>query len=138
MIRQTNYVRITRDQYLEAPPWMERIVSPLNTWNEQVNRELQQLQFGSNIVGTIYPTTITTSATYTSGDFNPINIPWRYPFRVNGIMLIKCQDTNSPSSILLTPIGPPQWRQQTANNVQITYLAGLANSNKYDVTFLIV
>lgn len=131
-----DYRRLLKEDFKDAPAWLDRLIFPVNMFMEQTYSLFSNLSIGDNIIGAYSnPITFTTSATYTSGDFTGISFQWRYPsirareMRISSIV-------RSDGVPIITPVTVVQWSQPQTTLVRADYIAGLANSTRYVVTLI--
>lgn len=133
------FKRILREDLSEvAGEWVEKLIYPINNFNEQVYSSLNKnLTVGDNITGSIFKTSFTTPTDYIKNkNFTPINIPWNFraaPKCVN-VGYIAMAESND---IITNPISL-DWRITGPNTITIRFIVGLKNITKYNITFLIL
>lgn len=122
--------RISREDIPEAPGWIVRLLSPINTFFDAVYNALNgQLTFVENIKSQIRTVSFTTASDYTSGNFPAVKFPNLLKTRVSGLLLLQVQ-LESDNFTPLTSAVSVDWREVN-QEVVINYVSGLANSNTY-------
>lgn len=133
-MRPPIYKRLSREDFQDAPNWIDRLLLPLNQFMESTtNIFSKNISLGDNIQARSFTLNLTTSATYTTGTFEPVKFSWggsSLPTFVQVTSITK--DDGTP---FLGSVGTPAWRY--VDGVVISYVPGLADSTKYSVTFLV-
>lgn len=128
--------RFLLEDYPDAPIWFGKFINVLNRFMEQTIQLFSgRISLGENIQSREFSTSFTTSGTYTSGDFESIQFSWngsQLPF-----VLLISRIVREDGVRILTPVGVPEWRTST-QSVTVSYIAGLANNTKYQVSFLVL
>ncbi len=66
--------RLMREDYQDAPGWLDKLFFPLNRFMEQtITLFDKNITFGDNIFARQFSTTVTTDAAYATGTFEPIS-----------------------------------------------------------------
>lgn len=121
-----------------VPAWMDRLIYPLNNFLEQTyNLFNRNLDFTDNIVGNISTYTFTTPPTYNVGDFTTFSIGWQFTKRVSGVIMLQIQQDVSNPPVITQPT-TISWALINNSTIRINYITGLANSTKYNATFLLI
>lgn len=123
-----------------APNWMQIILTPLNIFCEQVVATLNKnLVIGENVQGQKYSTSFTTPAGYATGDFQRLSFNYTGGGQPTCITLGSI--TRDDGTLILSPVTVTSWSMNIntiPSQVQINYIAGLAASTKYNITFLVL
>jgi hypothetical protein len=126
--------RLLAEDFQDAPSWLSRLFSTLNRFMEQTIAVLDGgISFGDNILARRFSTSFTTTGTYVDGDFLPISFSWIAPVLPLAVLVV--QVINSDGTPFLGSVGTPQWRYSNGA-INITYIPGLDNNVKYNVSFL--
>lgn len=126
--------RLLVEDFQDAPSWLGRIFSVFNRFQEQTVAVLDgSVSFGENILARRFSTSYTTSGTYTAGDFDSVAFSWTSTELPVALLLTKVQ--HADGTAFLGSVGTPQW-VYSSGNIVISYIPGLANSTKYNFTFL--
>lgn len=130
--------RFTLQDIPNAPNWIEQILTPLNLFCETTVSALNQnISIGQNVQGMKYSVSFTTPADYVTGGFNPITFNYIGGGQPNCLLI----GSISNSSPILTSVSVTDWNLNinvSPFRVQVNYIAGLAASTKYNVTFLVL
>jgi len=122
-----------------APNWIGNVFGPLNTFCEQVVQSLNKnLTIGQNVQGMKYTTSFTTLSSY-STTFTPITFQYTGGGQPNCCLI--GQITRSDGVVITAPAMITNWYlniNTAPYTVTINYIAGLAASTKYNVTFVIL
>lgn len=133
-MRPPIYKRLSREDFQDAPNWIDRLLLPLNQFMESTtNIFSKNISLGDNIQARSFTLSLTTTASYTTGTFEPVKFSWggaSLPTFVQVTSITK--DDGTP---FLGSVGTPAWRY--VDGVVISYVPGLADSSKYSVTFLV-
>lgn len=125
--------RLLVEDFQDAPAWFGRLISVLNRFMEQTIAVLDRgVSYGDNILARKFSTNFTTSATYTSGNFEPISFTWNSSELPSCVLLTSVSKTGS---MFLGSAGTPQWTYNSGNII-ISYIPGLAVNTRYTFTFL--
>jgi hypothetical protein len=133
-MRNPIFKRLTLEDFKDGPAWLSRLFQTLNDFMLQTAAVLTgNITFGDNIPARSFNITVKTSSTYSTGDFETINITWPYPQRVQAIIVTQVIRENAAFT---GSVGVVQW--VNTNPINITYVPGLANSTTYSITFLVI
>lgn len=138
MAQLPTFRRFTISDFPTAPEWLSTLFNPLNIYCEQsINALNQNLTIGPNVQGLKHSATFTTSATYATGTFSPITFTYNGTGQPNCLMIGNIK--RSDGVLILDPISITDWSLNI--NVSpflfsVNYIAGLAPSTKYSVTFV--
>jgi hypothetical protein len=129
--------RILREDIPEAPSWIAKLLGPLNSFIDSLYNGLNKnITHDENIDCQLRDLAFTTSSTYTSGDWSTISFKRSTKQKAKGVILLDIridQDYFSP----ITSATSLSW-QEVNGNIQIEYIAGLANSTTYTGKVLII
>lgn len=121
----------------EAPSWIGNLLGPLTIFMEAIYSALNKdITFSQNIACTIRDFTIQTKSTYSIGDFEPITFPSGLKSKPTGVLVMQVQDVNSPYTPITSAVSC-SW-QDISGDIKIVYIAGLADSKKYNIRFLVI
>ncbi len=125
----------------DAPDWITTILDPLNLFCETTVSALNKnITIGANLQGQVYSTSFTTLAGYATGDFTRISFTYNSNGQPKTCILSKI--TRDDGTLMLNPVSiAAGWTLNINTNpaqVQVNYIAGLAASTKYNVTFLVL
>lgn len=134
-----DFKRVLREDLPDAEgEWVDRLLSPVNSFNEQVYSALNNgLTLGDNIVGQIEVRSFKTSPNYIKNkSFTPIDIDWKYKTPPRAVMIgaIRATDVDV---IITNPISL-DWRLIGPGKISIRFIVGLKNGTKYDASFVIL
>lgn len=117
----------------ELKPVFQSISVVFREMNQAVNGNLT---LGDNIIGLFQEQTIHTAATYSTGAFNPLIIPWSFTQKSPQSVIVAQVQQGSNQTRLLTPVTCVEWSfDPIKRTINIPYVTGLANSRKYTITF---
>lgn len=126
-----------KEDFKEAPDWVDKLITPLNLALEQIYDVLGNLTVGDNVHGKWHNITFTTPAGYTSGDFNQISVPWNIGSAISGVFVGQVSEVSGQYTTITTPVSV-SWQQPSASSVQIKYITGLQPDTKYNCRLLIM
>lgn len=129
---------VTEESFPQQSSWIVNLLSPLNSVLGQILLALgNNLTIGDNLIGVVASYSITTGAAYTGGTFTPIRVFWT-PGNQNlpATVLVGKVVVPSTQAAPLTAIAAHNWTYDyTSQSIVISYVAGLANSSAYTITF---
>lgn len=129
---------VTEENFPKESSWIGSLLQPLSNALSQLLLALRgNLSIGDNLIGVVSSYKLTTSATYTSGTFTPIRVYWT-PGNQNLPKTVFVGQVVVPSTQAapLTAITATNWFYDIGSQaVVINYVAGLANSSTYTITF---
>lgn len=126
--------RLIVEDFPDAPSWLPRLFTILNRFMEQTIAVLDKnVSFGQNIRCREYATQVSTGPNYTSGSFDNVSFSWGRGSLPKSCRLEKI--TRADGQPFLGSVGTLQWTY-TNENIVVTYVPGLANNAKYNLTFL--
>lgn len=122
----------------DIPVWVDSLLSPLNSFIEQVYTALDRnLTFPENVSSQIEVIEFTTKSTYSSGnDFEEISIKRKIPRYATFLIIGNVFNFSNPQIKFTTPIFP-SWSDENGL-IKIRYISGLTNSTKYKIYLLIL
>lgn len=137
-----DYRRINIEDIKGAPSWMIPVVNSYNTFCESVVRLLNKgLVVGQNVSGMVFKASFTTSSTYTTGTWVPIRFNWAGALSIApAACFIGAISQTTPAATVVDPVSL-DWsfdNSVSPSQVVINYVAGLKNSTKYSVTFVLL
>lgn len=137
-----DFRRFIREDFIDAPEWVNKLFIPLNVALEQIKSALTgNLTFDENIRSTISQVVVQTKSDYTAdasapAGWTPINITLTNRFQPRGVMIMNAvEDAANYSPITASSV---TWRQLSADQITILYIGGLKPSTKYTITLLII
>lgn len=120
-----------------VPVWTDNLLSVLNSFMESIYTLLNKnISLTDNVNCRIFNYTFTTKSDYTTGGFDSISISVNLNSKINGVIVFAVNNLTDTSAISLTAKSV-EWDEQPGA-CRIKYIAGLANSNKYNVRLLII
>jgi len=129
---------VTEESFPQESSWIGSLLSPLSTIISQFLLALQgNLTIGDNLIGVVSSYTFSTGSAYNTGTFTPIRIYWT-PGNQNLPQSVIVGKVVVPStqSMPLTAITAHNWTYDVGSQaILINYVAGLANSGTYTLTF---
>lgn len=137
-MRLPPFRRISREDIPQAEDWVGRLLHPINSVFEALASGLNKgITFEENIQSFSKTLQFTTDATYTSGSWNALSfaIPDTFKVRASGLWIIKGGPTvESASDISGIYVN---W-SENERTISINWLGGLADSTKYNFTFMVI
>jgi hypothetical protein len=132
------FTRFTIGDIPKAPEWVGYVFQKLNLFCEQTVATLNRnLTFGENVQGQKYTVTINTPADYATGGFSRVTLA----YTGGGVPTCCIVGRVSGASTIITPVMVSDWSfNQNVNpgTVNIGYIAGLAASERYEISLLVV
>lgn len=118
--------------------WIERLIYPINEFNEQVYNVLNKgINIQDNVQGSVQTVSFTTSGTYTTlNTFTPVILSWAFKTKPVALTIGQIFTTNS-SSIITKPTVVTDWYLSGPGSISVRFITGLEDSTKYTVTFII-
>lgn len=129
-----------REDIPNAPEWIDALINPLNTFMEEVYFALDRdLELETNVKGAIRTITFTTRSDYSTA--NPATNGWiiqkiNDPIGRKPECVAIGQVTDKDSFSVVTDPVSCNW-DYLNGVVRINYIAGLADSTKYEIKLLI-
>jgi hypothetical protein len=127
--------RISREDYKDAPGWLDRFIFVLNEWMDSLYNALNRnLTFGDNIRSEIKTMQITAGAT---ADLNTFKFTLKNNFYVQGLILLSAKDLAASYTIITAAPQIGSWRYADGM-VYVDSIAGLTNGHNYNITVLAI
>jgi len=122
----------------EAPQWINNLLSPLNSFMENIYSALiKNITFQDNIACMIKDLEFRTLSTYSSSQgFDSININNTLKTTAQGLFIMQLYNASDPYSII-TNATTPFWLDDNGI-IKIQYITGLADSTNYKGKVLII
>lgn len=129
---------ISREEIKEAPSWIDKLLSPLNTFMGSVYDALNRnLTFAQNIRCTIKELRFTTEADYVSADnFAELVFSTGLKVKAFGVTVQQLSKTASPSAVITAPTSI-DWTERDGE-IHVRFVAGLEDSTAYFIRFLVI
>lgn len=122
----------------DIPLWVDNLLSPLNSFIEQVYTAFDRnLTLPNNVSSQLETIEFTTKSTYSSSfDFEEISIRRKIPRYASYLIIGNVMDSSNPQIKFTTPVFP-SWLDDNGL-IKIRYISGLTNSTKYKIYLLIL
>jgi hypothetical protein len=139
MAKLPSIKRIVKEDIQDAPEWIDQLISPLNTFMEEVYFALDnQLSIGDNIRGSLTKITVRTLSTYgntpVTDNWEVVNINNPIGVRPQIVSVGQVTDLNT----FLPVIDPVGVAWDFLNGIiRLKYISGLEPSKKYEINLLI-
>jgi len=139
MAKLPSIKRIVKEDIQDAPEWIDQLISPLNTFMEEVYFALDnQLSIGDNIRGSLTKITVRTLSTYgntpVTDNWEVVNINNPIGVRPQIVSIGQVTDLNT----FLPAIDPVGVAWDFLNGIiRLKYISGLEPSKKYEINLLI-
>jgi hypothetical protein len=134
------FKRIQREDFPEAPEWLDKLIYPLNTFFEGVYNILNRsVAFGDNIASETREFTFTTLSTYvgTAATFEPLEFQRNLKSIPKGLILLQIFKFGVASYSPIEGDIYVDWNE-TNGLVTIGLVRGLAASTKYTLRILLI
>lgn len=132
--------KILREDLQEAPPWIDGLLYPLNTFMEGVYYALdRELTFEDNINSAVRALKFTTRSDYTSASPTKdgfVEQKVANPLRGTPQGVTICKITDLTNYAVITNPVSCYW-EYLNGEIRVKYITGLANSTKYTINILI-
>ena len=132
--------RFSQQDYPTSPNWLAQVFGPLNIFCEQTIQTLNKnLVVGENVQGQKFTTTVTTSTTYSLGDFQPLVFKYTGGGQPNCCIIGRI--VNNDGTVITSPVTVTDWFLNLNTNpytVSVGYISGLDNNAKYTITLLVI
>lgn len=129
--------QVTREDLRDAPDWIEKLLTPLNQFMGSVYQALNgDLSIGANVRGSVRELRVTTSATYDTGDFPEVEFASGLNVKATSCQVAQISVFTDPEAVITGGVFA-HWAERSGRIV-IKYIAGLENSTKYTVRFLVL
>lgn len=120
----------------DAPDWVNNLLSPLNSFIEQVYTALNKnITLPENVASQIIDIEINTPSDYSTGGFPSINFKRTLARKANLCIIGRAVETTS-NSIFSTGVFPT-WEDNNGT-IAVRYISGLQNSKSYNFTLLLI
>ena len=122
----------------DIPTWVDNLLSPLNSFIEQVYSAMDRnLTLPNNVSSQLESIEFTTSSTYSASQtFPEISIRRTIPRYTTFVIVGNVMDSGNPQKKFTTPVFP-SWSDENGI-IKIRYISGLTNSTKYKIYLLIL
>lgn len=121
----------------EQEDWVRRLLWPMNSFMTSVYGALNKdLTLTENIDASIREIEFETDSAYTSGTWTNLQFPRNINHKTNGVLLLQIYDKSDPYAAIINATSI-SWLDINGT-INITYVAGLANSTNYFARFLII
>lgn len=123
----------------EAPQWINNLLSPLNSFMENIYSALiKNITFTDNIACMIKDIDFRTTGNYTSStkEFDTINITNTLKTTAQGLFIMNLYNSTDPYSKITNAV-TPFWIDDNGI-IKIQYITGLADSTNYKGKVLII
>lgn len=131
--------RISRKDLPKSPDWIDSLLTPINTFFENVRQGLgRQITFEENISCQIKELIFTTSSTYESAnDFTFLSFPSTLNKKAIGCFILQIYVVDL-TYVPITIGTSVDWLDVGDGNVKINFISGLADETTYFVRFLVI
>lgn len=132
--------RIQREDFPDAPAWIDKLTYPINSFFESVYNSLNKnLTFGDNIASEIKEFTFTTLASYvgTAATWEAIEFQRSIKASPKGVVLLQIYKFGSATYSPIEGDVYMDW-SETNGTVTIGLVRGLAASTKYTLRVLVI
>lgn len=131
--------RILREDLPEAPPWIDKMLSPMNKFFEDVYNALNRnLSFVDNVTGQTKELTFETLAAYdgTAANWENLEFPRTLKRKPTGLLLMQIiQNEDNHTAIETAPY--IDWLDENGT-IKIYLITGLTASKSYTVKMLLI
>jgi hypothetical protein len=128
--------RILREDIKEAPSWIEKLLTPLNSFMSVVYENLNKnITFRENIACQIKEMEFETLATYSSLDWTLVQFKG-LSYKATGVLLMQLYE-KADTYIPIKKAVSIDWLDLNGS-ININYISGLENSKKYFARFLVI
>lgn len=125
--------RFNKEDFPEAPPWLDKFLSPLNQFIEAVYGALSgNLNLGPNVASQIKTLTFTTPGGVLTPD--PLKFAKTLKAKAQGVIILTLVQEDDAENAVGTALN---WIEKEGEIV-INDIAGLANDKKFTATFLVI
>lgn len=141
MAKLPNQKRITREDLREAPNWIVRLLTPLNSFMETVYYALNRdITYTENIACQIKEIDFTTQADYSTASpvvdgFPPLQFTHTLKTKPIGVEKLQIIE-NGNADTVITEVVSLDWYSSNGV-VYITYITGLKDSTEYTIRVLV-
>jgi len=142
MAKLPNQKRVLREDLKDAPSWIDRLITPLNSFMESVYYALNKnITFNENIASQIKEIEFTTLSTYSTASpkidgFQVIQFPHSLKNKPFGVTIQQITEKSGTYN----PITSPVCIDWYDNNgvININYITGLEDSKTYIIRLLVL
>lgn len=122
-----------------AADWFNIFLNLYNLQNEQYyNLSNGNISAPDNIAEQMTTVSVSTPSNYSSGGFNTISFPCTFSSVKVPQVCVVGQTVNQSGAVITSAVVVAKWAFSQPNNaITINYIAGLAASSKYTMTFLV-
>lgn len=136
MARLPTNQRLRREEFPEAPSWIERLIIPLNLFIEAVYSALNRnLTLQDNLACQIKELTFTTPADYDSGGFPVVSFSRTLPSRVIGLVVLQLLENSDNFTAIKNGVFV-DWRDLNTT-ITLAYVSGLQPSRSYSIRLVL-
>jgi hypothetical protein len=140
MAKLPAFKRIQREDFPEAPKWVDRLIYPINQFFDSVYNALnKRLDFVDNLQGEFRTLSFTTTAAYngTAANFDSIEFVHSLKVKPRGLLLCQIQKDGLAE---YSPIEGDVYLDWVEVNglIEIGLVRGLAASTSYTMTVLLI
>lgn len=127
--------KLTRNDFPEAPVWIDKLLVPLNQFMNEVRLILdRRVDFVTNIPAQLISLTITAGAAATNNTASILCTMKTKPFGCFIVQAVQDEAVHTP----LTAVAQIGSWYYDAGNIQITSIVGLTSGKKYELTILVI
>lgn len=128
--------RISKEDLKDAPSWIDRLLSPLNSFMESVYSALNgKLTFGTNIQGQFKVINLVAGAAATNNTFTFTHTLGSNA-KINGVVVVHATEVSTQAYTPVSSAVFVSWRQ-SGQQIVIDAITGLTNTKQYNVTVLV-
>ncbi len=130
---------ISREDLKEAPSWIERLLSPLNSFMAAVYENLNRgLTFRQNIRCNIKEVRFATPSNYVAASgFTEIVFATGLRVKADGVILLQLYQTDVARTEFITLATSFDWIE-LEGEIHVRFIAGLDDSHSYFARFLVI
>ena len=142
MGRLPEYRRILREDLRDAPSWIDKLLTPINSFFDIVYETLNRnITFNDNIACQIKEMTFKTLSTYTSATpltdgFEELVFKKTLPYKAQGVMIMRIYEDADDYRPITNAVSCDWY--DTEGDIVINYISGLDDSTDYVVKFLVI
>lgn len=124
--------RFNKEDFPEAPPWMDKFLYPLNQFIEAVYGALSNLNFGPNVLAQIKTLTFQTPGGVLTP--TPLKFAKTLKAKAQGVIILTISQEDDPENAVGTALN---W-EELDGEIVINDIAGLLDDKKFTATFLVI
>lgn len=142
MAKLPNQKRILREDIQEAPNWIVRLLTPLNSFMETVYYALNKdITFTENIACQIKTVDFSTPSNYTSASpktdgFVPLQFTHTLRNKPQGVMIMQLVEEENTGTVITSAVSLDWY--EINGTVYISYITGLKDSTEYSIKLLVI